>query len=197
MFAGAQRAESASTGELGWRGEPKPSGSLSRPSRYRKPSAPRLQGTRLQFEVTPAELWKDWCSLQMPIADEVNAGQWACVHNWGIIGGTPCKQIDPMTHQEVPVDCARFRLCQPGGVCACNAAGCSAGMDGGVTSLKSFQWAPKGSRLLYVDAAGSHVVSVTGGVLGTPQDIDASASTWSPNGDEIAFGNMANVAYGE
>lgn len=54
------------------------------------------------------------------------------------------------------------------------------------TTLKSFGWAPKGSLLLYVDATGSHVVKVTGGAVGATQDVDASATGWSPTGTELA-----------
>jgi Tol biopolymer transport system component len=54
------------------------------------------------------------------------------------------------------------------------------------TTLKSFRWAPTGSLLLYVDATGSHVVKVASGVAGAPQDVDASATVWSPTGTELA-----------
>ena len=36
------------------------------------------------------------------------------------------------TQQSVPIDCARFQLCQPGGICDCTAMSCTAGQNGGV-----------------------------------------------------------------
>ena len=61
------------------------------------------------------------------------------------------------------------------------------------TTLKSYRWAPSGKRLLYVDASGSHVVEVDTGVPGAPQDVDASAQTWSPNGADLAGPNGGDL----
>jgi hypothetical protein len=86
-----------------------------------------FSGDRLQFATSTTELWSAWCAAQTPIADEVNAGNYSCVHNWGITGGATCSQTDPMTQQIIPVDCTKYVLCQQ--VCACTAQACSAGSD--------------------------------------------------------------------
>jgi Tol biopolymer transport system component len=54
------------------------------------------------------------------------------------------------------------------------------------TKLESFSWAPYGGRLLYADDTGSHVVQVTAGSPGTPLEVDAGATIWSPNGAQLA-----------
>jgi hypothetical protein len=89
---------------------------------------------RLQFDVSSNELWKHWCELQTPIADEVNAGLYSCVHNWGGGGGPDgCWQIDPTTQMNVTVDCGKLSLCSYGvGVCSCTAQACVAKLDGDV-----------------------------------------------------------------
>ena len=53
------------------------------------------------------------------------------------------------------------------------------------TKLESFSWAPYGGRLLYTDNTGSYVVLVTQGTAGTPIEVDASATIWSPNGAQL------------
>lgn len=54
------------------------------------------------------------------------------------------------------------------------------------TKLESFSWAPYGSRLLFADDTGSHVVRVTAGSPSTPLDVDAGATVWSPDGAQLA-----------
>jgi len=85
-----------------------------------------VDGTRVQFAVAPNEVWEEWCALQTPIADEVNAGRYACLPNWGTIAGDAgCWQTDPSTNTDVPVDCGKLALCGPGGVCECSSTECT------------------------------------------------------------------------
>lgn len=91
-----------------------------------------LEGSRLQFDISTAEMWKTWCEAQTPIADETNAGFYGCTHNWATNYGAPCSQLDPMTMQWVPVDCGRVRLCTPGMVCQCTAKACDVSLTGGI-----------------------------------------------------------------
>jgi hypothetical protein len=90
-----------------------------------------LDGQRLQFDIAPTEVWKAWCELQTPILDEANPGMiYNCVHNWGFSFGSKCSQMDPNTHQEVPIDCGKLALCMAGGgVCGCTAQGCTASLE--------------------------------------------------------------------
>jgi hypothetical protein len=81
-------------------------------------------GQRLQFDVPTNELWKRWCELQTPIPDEHSAGFYGCVHNWATSSSETCSQVDPMTQMSVPIDCGKLALCQ-GGVCRCDAQGCT------------------------------------------------------------------------
>jgi hypothetical protein len=96
---------------------------------------PSFAGQRLQFDIASAELWKSWCEKQAPILDEANAGgQYWCVHNWGFKGGANgCSQPDPMTHQDVPIDCGKLALCAiGGGVCSCTMQACTSNTDTGI-----------------------------------------------------------------
>ena len=54
-------------------------------------------------------------------------------------------------------------------------------------SIQAASWAPAGNRLFYIDATGSHVVSVTAGQPGTSQPLDITLfKTWSPDGKLVA-----------
>jgi hypothetical protein len=89
---------------------------------------PTYANDRLQFTIAVNELYAHWCELQTPILDEANAGgMYFCAHNWGFRGGGPtaCSQPDPSTMMDVPIDCEKLRLCQPGGACACTAQSCT------------------------------------------------------------------------
>ena len=90
--------------------------------------SPSFDGTRLQFDVAPNELYEAWCGLQTPYKDDFNAGDnYYCLPNWGSGGdGTSCWQIDPMTMGKVARSCGQLRLCTPGTTCACTATSCTA-----------------------------------------------------------------------
>ena len=91
-----------------------------------------LEGSRLQFDISRAEIWKTWCEAQAPIADEMNVGSYGCAHNWATNYGATCSQLDPMTMQWVPIDCGRLRLCAPGSLCQCTAKACGVILRGGI-----------------------------------------------------------------
>jgi hypothetical protein len=107
------------------------------------PAAPRegfaftvLSGTymmapRLQLQVEPNELWKQWCGLQTTIYPFCNCGQtscgnYACLPNGATTSGTNGCQVMPCTQtQPIVVDCGKFYLCDVGGPCVCTATGCT------------------------------------------------------------------------
>jgi hypothetical protein len=91
-----------------------------------------LEGSRLRFGISPAEMWKRWCEAQIPIADEANVGSYGCARNWATKYGVPCSQFDPATMHWVQADCGRVRLCFPGSVCQCMAKACSVSLRGGI-----------------------------------------------------------------
>ena len=65
---------------------------------------PSLEGSRLRFGISPAEMWKRWCEAQIPIADEANVGSYGCARNWATKYGVPCSQFDPATMHWVQAD---------------------------------------------------------------------------------------------
>lgn len=94
---------------------------------------PSFDGERLQFDVSPNELWRLWCEMQTPIADEANPGAYGCLPNWGFESGPGgCFQTNPQTQQKVQVDCGKLVLCSMGSPCKCTAEGCSAALAGAI-----------------------------------------------------------------
>jgi len=89
-----------------------------------------FDGQRLKFTLALHELYKPWCEMQTPIADEVNAGNYSCVPNWagGGIDGK-CFFDNPETGEKVWVDCGKVALCQT--VCQCTAQACSVTLSPG------------------------------------------------------------------
>lgn len=95
--------------------------------------SPSFDGERLQFDASPNEVWKLWCEMQTPIADETNPGMYSCVPNWGFESGTGgCFQTNPKTQQKVQVDCGKLMLCSMGSPCKCTAQGCTTDVSGGI-----------------------------------------------------------------
>jgi hypothetical protein len=97
-----------------------------------------MMSPRLQLQVDPRELWKQWCELQTTIYPYYNGAQtgcgpllgYACMPN-GVTGGatgggngcqdTPCNQTQP-----IPVDCGKLTLCAFGpGPCTCTSTSCT------------------------------------------------------------------------
>src|SRR5262249_5094128 len=65
-----------------------------------------FDGQHLKFQVDHRELWKQWCELQTSYADQMNAGNWNCLPNWGFTDtGSQCYQQNPATNEAVYVDC--------------------------------------------------------------------------------------------
>jgi Tol biopolymer transport system component len=73
----------------------------------------------------------------------------------------------------------------------------------GSSSIKTYAWAPSGSKLAYADDAGVYVVNVTSGTGGTPQLVEARRADagggdsliWSPDGKWLGHGESdGNVA---
>jgi hypothetical protein len=121
-----------------------------------------MMAPRLQLQVEPNELWKQWCGLQTTIYPFCNCGQtscgnYACLPNGETTSGTTGCQVTPCTQtQPIVVDCGKFYLCDVGGPCTCTATGCtvvvgpagsikfdtqliSGGINGSVTGLYNGQ----------------------------------------------------------
>jgi hypothetical protein len=91
-----------------------------------------FDGERLKFDVSLNELVKQWCEMQAPIVDDVNAGMYHCTPNWsgGSIDGK-CFLDNPDTGQKDFYDCAKVALCMF--TCQCTAQSCSVDLNGGPT----------------------------------------------------------------
>ena len=89
---------------------------------------PSFNGTRLQFDIAPNELYQSWCALQTPYKDDFNAGDnYNCLPNWGSVSdGTNCWQPEPKTMEMVARSCAQIRLCTQSSTCACTPTSCTA-----------------------------------------------------------------------
>jgi hypothetical protein len=91
----------------------------------------RMDGARLTFFFSLAELLARWCQLQtktypLITGDGVHHG-YACIPNapWGNIqGGSDCFWHDETTNADVPVDCGKLYLCQ-GHFCSCTPTSCT------------------------------------------------------------------------
>jgi hypothetical protein len=91
-------------------------------------------GTRLQLGVAEGELWNHWCPLLTVYGQGPDGGgpPYGCLPNWGFTDdplpdASDCSQPDPLTGQNVPVDCGKLDLCAVGAsVCTCSASGCIA-----------------------------------------------------------------------
>ena len=91
-----------------------------------------FDGERLKFEVSVNELWKQWCEMQTPIADEVSPGGYACAPNWsGGVSDGKCFLDDPKTGAKVYFECGKLALCQH--TCQCTAQSCSIDLPGTVS----------------------------------------------------------------
>ncbi len=85
---------------------------------------------RLRFEIDHNEIFAAWCEAQAPVADEVNAGRYACIPNTGgaYDWSTYECELHPDGEAPIPVPCCRMTLCDF--VCECTAEGCIARSDG-------------------------------------------------------------------
>jgi len=92
-----------------------------------------VSASRVQIQVELGSLWAEWCSLQAPI--DRGDGMYGCLPNTGFgAGPAGCWYPDPMTGEDVPVDCGRLRLCGGfGNACSCTATECTAASGGRVT----------------------------------------------------------------
>ena len=85
-----------------------------------------LTDARFRATFVTNELWSGWCALQTPypMGDSPEHG-YNCLPNWGYMGSdSGCSQPDPMTGQQVPVDCDKLFLCEKRRVCSCDANQC-------------------------------------------------------------------------
>jgi hypothetical protein len=91
---------------------------------------------RLQLQVEPNELWKQWCGLQTTIYPYYNGAQsgcgpllhYACLPNGATMFGTSGCQVTPCTQtQPIVVDCGKFYLCGSMGPspCTCTQTSCT------------------------------------------------------------------------
>ena len=101
-----------------------------------------FDGTRLQFGINQAELWKQWCELQTPYPfwtesgcsaddagpcdDDGGIGGYWCLPNCGFTNasGNCTLNCGPNDSQMTPIDCGKLSLCRAGGVCTCTATSC-------------------------------------------------------------------------
>ncbi len=89
------------------------------------------RGQRLTFAIEAREPFEDWCAMQKPYPAMSAPAGYSCLPGGGTRGGSISFGPDGMTTEcrgnDVPVDCKLYMPCITG-MCACNAAGCSAGI---------------------------------------------------------------------
>ncbi len=93
-----------------------------------------VSASRVQITVDLGTLWAEWCSRQYPLM--VGPDFYQCGGNTGFTSSADgCSYPDPMTGQDVPVDCGRLFLCgaMGGSACACTATDCTAATGNQVT----------------------------------------------------------------
>jgi len=64
------------------------------------------------------------------------------------------------------------------------------------STLKAYSFAPKGSKIIYLDAAGAFVVDVSAGIPGASVPVNVTGSTivWAPTGLAVATLKTGNLA---
>ena len=107
-----------------------------------------FDGTRLQLGAAEGELWKGWCPLLTVYGQGPDGGgpPYGCLPNWGfqedpLPDASDCSRPDPLTGQNVPVDCGKLDLCAVGAsVCTCSASGCVCRLDHARTDPRYAAW---------------------------------------------------------
>jgi hypothetical protein len=92
-----------------------------------------VSASRVQIDVDLGSLWAEWCSLQYPI--DLGGGAYGCLPNTGFSSGDQgCSYPDPVTREDIAIDCGRLALCDGfGTACRCTATECAAASGGRVT----------------------------------------------------------------
>jgi hypothetical protein len=87
-----------------------------------------VEANRIRLAADTHELFRAWCAIQPPVANDLSSTGYGCVDNTGLAGnpsGSGCLQI-AADGTESPIDCAKYALCMwPTGVCSCTATACS------------------------------------------------------------------------
>src|SRR5947207_7378514 len=100
-----------------------------------------VQSSRVRFGIGYPQVWRDWCALQSVCLDRVNTEfpRYTCAPNGPARGGpNGCIITDPVSSQDIPIDCNKFHLCS-GGPCECTEAGCAARIESSATFDMQFR----------------------------------------------------------
>ena len=143
-------------GPFGW-----PSGQLGEGFAYTIQHA-EVQQKRIRFGIDPNEVYRSWCELQVPVHNTAPEGpEYGCLPYFTSAHGdaTHCWIQDPVSEEDVEVNCAKTALCGANPTCTCTADGCTvaplasadatfsvfdAALDDGGDSLEGTFGAPSG-----------------------------------------------------
>jgi hypothetical protein len=85
-----------------------------------------VESSRIRLDADTRELFRGWCAIQPPVANDGFSTGYGCVANLGFGGDAGgCYQVasDGTTH--VAIDCDKLGLCMNQTLCSCTASACS------------------------------------------------------------------------